>query len=643
MKLIGGITQMNINTDNILPIRPKPYHLETMEGFFIRTAEKNGYDSATYVTDNFVDIFKIDSHNTHDGRLPSKLTNEFKSRLNLSDEELNIINYPKPPIKSFDSLLDIGAGKINRNDLKFGNTSICPYCINEHGYISRLWEIITYTVCPQHQCRLISQCHNCSSKLSPRRGVLCHCDVDIADDAIPKIPKEECEFTEIIKAKVEGKEVSTYLKDKYQPLINLNLSEMLTAFRTMAWFNSAERDPWHPKKYSINKDIHSVIVSTLQKFEDWPNNWIKYLNESNEFLSSIEKISLKSRYKKEFTTFFNCDEILNFMKDAFNAWLIEKHPIVGAREDLKKLVNTTQQQQRYITVSDAARLLGVTRNTIFQWGERGYLKVRHDVDGCNEKFLVNKKSAISLADKRKKSLSKKAASKYLKTTPRALDTLTKANVIKATKEDFPDYVFYRLDEIESLIKKIEDSVTQLPSRDTINMTAALSMTSDIWPGIGPIIHGIIHNKIRISHYNKEKGLTSIRLSKSDLTIHLKEIIGKNGKWHTRDDVAEILAVPKSFASKLLKSRLLKSEDLCPDRHSKRRKVLHEDIDKLNEKYISIYEIERLSGKSKDYLHSEFYKLNILPVKQLNGYGVSGLYLRSVIDSFLKNRNYNLRE
>nr|WP_319556684.1 TniQ family protein [uncultured Vibrio sp.] len=157
--------------------RPKPYPDESLESFFIRVANKNGYSDVhrflvavkrylldidptkfqTFPTDicriNPYSSNKHSSSRTHALHQFSQLT--FNEPANLLGIALNRSQMKFSP--STTALIH-GAEVIPRSLLRKDSVPCCPTCLQKKGYASYRWHFSGYEYCHEHSIKLVSHC-----------------------------------------------------------------------------------------------------------------------------------------------------------------------------------------------------------------------------------------------------------------------------------------------------------------------------------------------------------------------------------------------------------------------------------------------------------------------------------------------------
>ncbi|NDW15470.1 hypothetical protein GTQ48_08050 [Alteromonas genovensis] len=142
---------------NHFPVRPRPKADESIDGFLIRLAKKNGFFSIK-------DIFKVLGLKYYPSSLDVtherfyEFIEQLAPTLRCSSEELF-----NPLMKNTEYLRDASRIVI---DITSKSPKICMGCLSEQEpYIKASWQMVHFTHCEQHLTTLIDTCRGCGNKL----------------------------------------------------------------------------------------------------------------------------------------------------------------------------------------------------------------------------------------------------------------------------------------------------------------------------------------------------------------------------------------------------------------------------------------------------------------------------------------------
>ncbi|MCW3172626.1 TniQ family protein [Shewanella subflava] len=157
--------------------RPKPFNDETLESFFIRVANKNGYRDihrfllatkkflqeinhrmfSTFPTD--ITLINPCSSKNHSTARTHSLLKLSQLTFNEPSELLGLaINRSSIKFSPDSSALIRGSEVFPRYILRTKQIPCCPLCLSEHGYANYLWHLSGYDYCHKHKIKLIHEC-----------------------------------------------------------------------------------------------------------------------------------------------------------------------------------------------------------------------------------------------------------------------------------------------------------------------------------------------------------------------------------------------------------------------------------------------------------------------------------------------------
>ncbi|MFA0458988.1 TniQ family protein [Vibrio breoganii] len=182
--------------------RPKPYSNESLESFFIRVANNNGYDDVhrfLEATKRFLqdidhhgyqtfptDIAKINPCTAKDssGARTASLLKLAQLTFNEPTELLGLaINRTNLKYSPSTSAVIRGSEVFPRSLLRTKSIPCCPLCLQENGYASYLWHFEGYDHCHIHDVPLVNSC-SCGAehdyRVSGLSGMCGSCEAPIA-------------------------------------------------------------------------------------------------------------------------------------------------------------------------------------------------------------------------------------------------------------------------------------------------------------------------------------------------------------------------------------------------------------------------------------------------------------------------------
>lgn len=186
---------------------------------------------------------------------------------------------------------------ISQKFLDHVNCKICPICLKDRRIIPFYWDLIYWTVCPVHSCKLISSCPKCGSRLSWRRAHMGHCCEELpfhTCDPQPASPTaialSRCFAMQVdLDSPPPSKELSDLTKD-------LGISRISRLISILGRLNSGDtggRKIW-PEQATIMQAKAADIL------EHWPGSFhyevlLNKLGELNQSLPTDHRLYNRTR------------------------------------------------------------------------------------------------------------------------------------------------------------------------------------------------------------------------------------------------------------------------------------------------------------------------------------------------------------
>lgn len=83
---------------------------------------------------------------------------------------------------------------------------VCPRCIEEFGYIKKVWDLRSVTTCPRHGILLLDKCEKCGNYISWNRLSIfvCRCRFDFRLSRTEQVPEEESKIAQNFEFRLNG-------------------------------------------------------------------------------------------------------------------------------------------------------------------------------------------------------------------------------------------------------------------------------------------------------------------------------------------------------------------------------------------------------------------------------------------------------
>ncbi|MCD9186337.1 MAG: TniQ family protein [Pyrinomonadaceae bacterium] len=360
-------------TDKLL-VRPNPFFDESFLGYIIRLTEQNGYESPG----DFLHLLP-NSNNT----LIRKST-RIEKFINPSQDLLqHLENFCK---KNLQILLDLTAFpfeksdksliKNNRKFLHTGFQKFCPVCIREENYHRKIWDLLLVTVCPIHNCTIKNICPNCKKLLKPSRRFVCKCECnfDFRDMEPTLIPEADTHLTKYIYCMTGLWESNRFSLSLNNPLINHPLDEIFTVIYHFIkrFFTLRFESSFSFGKLIIQEDLHQLVVKAFSIFENYPKNYLSYLERLIQHKSFFNKNLWHLFFAPDYNNFYHTipNSLITLLFKTFD----ENFPLIAAK--YKRNVSQTTNSKS-ISASNLAYQLNIENQVIYELIDNGdFLQVK---------------------------------------------------------------------------------------------------------------------------------------------------------------------------------------------------------------------------------------------------------------------------
>ncbi len=192
-------------------VRPRPNHIESVQGYLLRLAVSNGRYELSKLAETIDYKYKASSFTLGGADVESFLL-AISGALRLSGHEL---------VTSFSMSIDIEDDRRAVRDIRLPTPKICPTCMSNEDsrYIKEHWEYAHHTHCEEHKIALVDRCPYCSEPLSWNGDIFqgCSCcgyrweSYKAVTETLPRYQSICNELTEL--------ELKEYLAALYQNLI----------------------------------------------------------------------------------------------------------------------------------------------------------------------------------------------------------------------------------------------------------------------------------------------------------------------------------------------------------------------------------------------------------------------------------------
>lgn len=365
---------------------PAPYPTESLWGYVLRVAEENGYDSPS-------SVLGLAGLNTVRGKASRFDPCALAPILCRPAEELAHLSYS---VASTDEqapfqILGKPAGASYRHSLlNLRGPAFCPQCVAETGFLDAFWDIRYVVACPKHHCALLRNCSACGDTISWNRRALltCQCGHDLRNETTAPVASEVTELMEVLLRKLHGKSLaglenrSKYPLEEFEGIELWPIVMMCRALAHSAGFKTQGARDSTPEQ---------VITFAADALSNWPHNYHAMLHRVGTEVGTVPlyKAGLNARFQKFHDSMFKLlpyashydflrREYLRFGCEEWGESTVDKRALDGVDCD-----------RRYVSQSELAKQLGVTRATVTAWTKQGLLTLKKVETGKAKRYIAN--------------------------------------------------------------------------------------------------------------------------------------------------------------------------------------------------------------------------------------------------------------
>lgn len=394
-----------------LLVRPRPRSDESFAGYVLRLTERNGYQTPSWILE-VSDLQYKQPHKScfliHGKR---EILTPLARLIGVDVDYLARLTYPCLPRTEHTDLYDFFGQPVRQYLIRPDRPRVCPGCLSESQHCRRVWEFTAVTTCPNHKRLLISECPRCNKRIPwARKSVtLCPCEFDLRQSPAAHASEHELKLSSHIH-RLCGLPSGGSDQDRLSgPASELLLNDFLTGLFFVAG-QSKGISAATSKNLAVNgtdRDLHDRLTEAFSVFEDWPNNYFRFLEGRAEQEKGIARPyqRMKSEFYSMFGSFYSglCGVLaaiqFDFMRDAFIEYSARNGAGGSAHSPASRKGSAKHTSRGYVLKSDLRRLLGVDYAWIGQHIRAGNLRTEVHSRGKKRLIFVALEDATKLKQK----------------------------------------------------------------------------------------------------------------------------------------------------------------------------------------------------------------------------------------------------
>lgn len=305
----------------MFPVTPMPGVTESLRGYQLRLAERNGYPAPKWIVDT------VQNSRTYRAREVLDAT-PLREWTGLSDEQIALLT-----MRGSGRKYRIRGVDLERQAFQLHRPKVCPRCLAERGWCEAFWDLRMAVACPIHHVLLVDRCEHCGRELTWQRGKVsrCRCGHDLASVPTVDACAEVCDVMGVLRHAVYRDDAIARLPSSMQHLHHLGLRQL---HRLLSAFSlKCHRHADTSRASDGTADNAVAIESTAKILANWPSGLHQFLD--HEIRPSVAKNGAFPRYNSFLGWLAGLDTVENGEDRTAFAFLEEevRHYLVGVLAD----------------------------------------------------------------------------------------------------------------------------------------------------------------------------------------------------------------------------------------------------------------------------------------------------------------------
>jgi excisionase family DNA binding protein len=480
-------------------------------------------------------------------------------------------------------------------------SQFCPQCLKVAAYHRLIWLPRASAACLEHKCLLVNSCPRCGKRVTIQDiiEVICsRCKTNLIE--AQKVSVENDIFGLFTQGVIQSwlmnvdPPKSTYTlpsqmpRDLYRVIDGLRVSIMQVSqdwpllhhpnilqhsFRLLPSSQAQTLTPYQS---------YCLYATACKGIIDWPSGF-------HLFLTAYRKREKKSRYRNN--SIFNgvSDEFgnlyvqwlegywkqpsLEFVQESFNQYLFDNQTSFPTTVRLTRYMDTSQftDKLRYISVNEAAKLLGVTHGKLRLMIRSGRLK-SYNEKGNSWATLVKREDVLELHDKWEQAIELNEVINWLGLSNRVVIKLVQIGLLTAQQSHTEGFQWmFSLSAVAECLERVTKGTNGYTIGKNKNVENMLSLTEASQllyrlrlGGKAFILQQVAENRLR-AYFPTDQTLRlgTLLFSRTDIDAYLETLKAEQG-WIGRDEVTSILEISSWSVTKWIKAGLISTVEVKPN-------------------------------------------------------------------------------
>lgn len=538
---------------------------ESFVGYLLRLTERNHYDNLSW-------IFRL----INITRNPALAINRsfdlsrLKALTGVSEDKLGGLLYPS--VKRGSKLYDyvVFDTPLPSYMIRLRYPKLCPGCLRESPYARKIWEIAALTACPIHKNLLLDECPHCKKRISwSRRSISkCKCSFDWRAYVPPPIGESEVTVATRIfgLCNLSTGENTPTETEPNNPLYRLKLDEFLSALFFIAGQHDGIVDI--RGKYIAcsrrNSEIHALLCKAYSVFQDWPNNYLSFLEWRQKYKPDTRYCRglirdfgpyQKTLYKQLAAPRYD------FLRAAFEDYLLTKWD-GGTVSTIPSLKGKLSGGRKYLSKKEAVKILGINPYAIDQLINKGMLKAIIQEQGKSNMFLIEAASVQLVREHIRGAVGISYVSRQLGVLEQRVREIIEAKLITPILDPREDeFGRWRISkkEVDRLLSSVKEKVVKkpMPAHCKLRFLNVIRKLARYNINTGQLVRAILDGEIIPCSSDKKGKLSSLFFPLKQILEYERHLLLKQtGDAFTPKEAASHLDVSLDTVYALLAKGIL---------------------------------------------------------------------------------------
>jgi hypothetical protein len=488
---------------NRLLVVVDPLPEENIIGFLIRLTELNDYDKLAWI----LGLSKL-SVGLYSGIALFFNRGQDLSRLvkltDISEAELRSLQYSLVETARQTTGYRFFGRTLSWTRLGLRRPRVCPQCLRQFGFVSKLWDLSAYTACVIHKCLLMEHCPQCGKRIKWNRNRISfcgHCGSDWTKVISPSLEEGNLKVSQQIHCLCNGQQEQTEgrVGRGCNPLASLDLEYLLTALYFIARQTKALGEEGGRQPSLSNSQLHKALADSWQVFEEWPGKFWDFLGSYRTDRGNESGLSVGRQFGGLYNKFLQnlCDPCFDFIRIGFDDYLRDRWD--GKYEPDRQRAFRERLDKSYISEHTAGLRLGSSKVRVRQLIKHGKIKATQRRSGS---FLVDISSVDEYKQQFADSLSTTELQSMIGVSYSGVEDLIKQGYLNPfsgpTVDGGPTWRIKR-DDVLNLVARIEKNIRSVPfdsRRQIVGFDYALRLFSRLGAGLTEFLQLILDKDIR---------------------------------------------------------------------------------------------------------------------------------------------------